>query len=95
MSAVAPPDPTYTPSLPESIAKRGILSDAQLENIIYAGQAHAQTLPDGTRKGFFIGDGTGVGKGRQIAGIIMVPGLRALYAVRGNQIRSYPYVIIL
>lgn|GEM_PF-4418244 len=71
MSAVAPPDPTYTPSLPESIAKRGILSDAQLENIIYAGQAHAQTLPDGTRKGFFIGDGTGVGKGRQIAGIIM------------------------
>ena len=28
-------------------------------------------MPDGRRKGFFIGDGTGVGKGRQIAGIIL------------------------
>lgn len=71
MAAVEPPDPTYTPALPERIAKEGILSDAQLENVVYAGQAHAQTLPDGRRKGFFIGDGTGVGKGRQIAGIIM------------------------
>lgn len=71
MAAVEPPDPTYTPSLPERIAKEGILSDAQLENVVYAGQAHSQTLADGRRKGFFIGDGTGVGKGRQIAGIIM------------------------
>lgn len=71
MAAVEPPDPTYTPALPERIAKEGILSDAQLENVVYAGQAHSQTLADGRRKGFFIGDGTGVGKGRQIAGIIM------------------------
>ena len=27
--------------------------------------------PDGTRCGFFIGDGTGVGKGRQIAAVIL------------------------
>lgn len=71
MAAVEPPDVTYTPNLPENVVKDGILSDAQLENVIYAGQAHEQMLPNGTRKGFFIGDGTGVGKGRQIAGIIM------------------------
>jgi len=71
MSAVDPPDVTYTPNLPKSLITSGALSDAQLENIIYAGQAHAQKLPDGTRKGYFIGDGTGVGKGRQISGILM------------------------
>ena len=71
MAAVEPPDVTYTPNLPENIVKNGVLSDAQLENVIYAGQAHAQKLPNGQRKGFFIGDGTGVGKGRQISGIIL------------------------
>lgn len=71
MGAVLPPDPTYTPALPARIAKEGILSDAQLENVVYAGQAHSQMLPDGRRRGYFIGDGTGVGKGRQLAGIIM------------------------
>lgn len=35
-------------------------------------QRHQQFLPDGaTRMGFFIGDGAGVGKGRQISGIIL------------------------
>lgn len=71
MAAVDPPDATYTPALPARIAKDGILSDAQLENVVYAGQAHAQMLEGGQRKGYFIGDGTGVGKGRQISGIIM------------------------
>src|SRR5207253_10130673 len=37
---------------------------------IYAGQRHEQRLPDGSRAGFFVGDGTGVGKGRVLAGII-------------------------
>lgn len=71
MAAVEPPDPTYTPQLSNEIVTKGLLSDAQLENVVYAGQAHSQTLPDGRRKGYFIGDGTGVGKGRQLAGIIM------------------------
>ena|GEM_PF-2736548 len=71
MSAVAPPDPTYSPNLPENVIRDGLLSLPQLESVIYAGQAHSNILPDGTRKGFFIGDGTGVGKGRTIAGIIM------------------------
>lgn len=71
MSAVDPPDVTYTPNLPQKLITSGALSDAQLENIIYAGQAHEQMLPNGQRKGYFIGDGTGVGKGRQISGILM------------------------
>ena len=71
MAAVEPPDVTYTPNLPQSLITSGALSDAQLENIIYAGQAHEKKLADGRRRGYFIGDGTGVGKGRQISGIIL------------------------
>lgn len=75
MSAVNPPDPTYSPTLSPDIVDKGILSDAQLESLIYAGQAHGKFLPTAegqipSRRGYFIGDGTGVGKGRQIAGII-------------------------
>lgn len=71
MASVPAPVATYTPNLPQELITSGALSSAQLENIVYAGQAHQQTLPDGSRKGYFIGDGTGVGKGREIAGIIL------------------------
>jgi len=71
MAAVDPPDITYTPNLPKELIEKGTLSIAQLENIVYAGQAHEQKLSDGKRKGYFIGDGTGVGKGREISGIIL------------------------
>ena len=70
MAAVSMPKATYKPSLPDNVVKNN-LSDAQLVTVTYAGQAHSQKLPDGRRKGFFVGDGTGVGKGRQIAGIIL------------------------
>ena len=71
----------------------GLLSDAQLESVIYAGEAHADFLAgswsvDATfdvvtaarddaenrvrfRRGWFLGDGTGAGKGRQVAGILL------------------------
>lgn len=71
MASVSPPAPTYTPNLPKSVIEQGMLSLAQLEAVVYAGQAHDQTLPSGERMGFFIGDGTGVGKGREISGIIL------------------------
>ena len=71
MASVEPPNPTYVPNLPKEIVTSGALSEAQLENLIYAGQAHAKILKSGERRGYFIGDGTGVGKGRQIAGLIL------------------------
>jgi len=70
MAAVTPPDITYKPHLAAEIVSEGRLSDIQLERVIYAGQRHEQRLPDGSRAGFFVGDGTGVGKGRVLAGII-------------------------
>jgi len=66
-----PPPPTYKPSLPQSMIDEGKASDAQLEAVVYAGQAHEQMLPSGQRRGFFAGHGTGVGKGRIIASIIL------------------------
>lgn len=47
-----------------------MLSALQLEAITYTCQAHEHMLQDGSRAGFLVGDGAGVGKGRTIAGII-------------------------
>ena len=71
MAAAIPPSCTYRPHLPRRFVEQGLLSNAQLETVCYAGQAHSETLPEGPRCGFFLGDGTGVGKGRQVAGIIL------------------------
>ena len=71
MSAIQPPPITYKPHLSQEIVEKGILSDVQLEAVSYAGQSHSQTLPNGNTRGFFLGDGTGVGKGRTITGVIL------------------------
>jgi len=92
MASVCPPAPAYRPVLPTKVIDDQLVSDAQLETVIYAGEAHAQVLPghwvigeaahlvtlvaEGHanavqfRKGFFLGDGTGCGKGREIAAVI-------------------------
>lgn len=68
LAAMGMPELTYKLNLPKSVLKN--LSDAQLEAISYALQATEEKSPNGNRYGFMIGDGTGVGKGREIAGII-------------------------
>lgn len=92
MASIPLPVPTYRPVLPTKIMDDGLISDAQLETIVYAGEAHSTLLPgfwrvdpenpfnvDLTsaenpeavqfRRGYFLGDGTGAGKGRQAASL--------------------------
>eukprot|EP00897_Mesotaenium_endlicherianum_P005981 jgi/Mesen1/5410/ME000269S04553 len=70
LAAVQPPDPKYKLAMEDEIVASGALSCLQLEAIIYACQRYDQMLPDGSRAGFFLGDGAGMGKGRTIAGLI-------------------------
>lgn len=93
MASVAPPAPDAQVLLPARLTSDGVLSDAQLETVVTAAQAHGSALPGRWiisddhlsqepasdddecavqfRQGFFLGDGTGCGKGRQIAAVIM------------------------
>ena len=139
MASVTPPVPTHRLRLPPALVDDGLLSDAQLESVIQAGEAHSRHLkghfttgtpggsaavnghdsatgkhrdaesgraaeppglalsamqngdkvaPDETfdqlavagadeegafllRRGFMLGDGTGCGKGRQVASVIL------------------------
>ncbi|MCC6357352.1 MAG: strawberry notch family protein [Phycisphaerales bacterium] len=66
MASVEPPDPTYQLHLPADVIREGRISDIQIEDVIYAGQATESFLPDGSRRGHWNGDGTGIGKGREI-----------------------------
>lgn len=70
LSSVEPTDVWYKLSIPDDTIRSGALSALQLESITYTSQQHEHLLPDGTRAGFLIGDGAGVGKGRTIAGVI-------------------------
>ncbi len=106
MAAVAHPTPSHRPLLPERIVTDGLLSDAQIESVVLAGEAHNRHLSaryrigagwetvrrcdeddttadsvteDGEalsaqvrfRRGWMLGDGTGCGKGRQVAAVIL------------------------
>ena len=124
MAAVPHPVPAYRPMLPMRVVTDELLSDAQLESVILAGQAHdrhlsalyrigegwetvarvadddddgnndesmrsapepvtdatgdgeALSAPVRFRRGWMLGDGTGCGKGRQVAAIILDHWLR-------------------
>ena len=51
MATVSHPRPAYRPKLPEKVVTEGRLSDAQLESVILAGQAHERRLPAQVRIG--------------------------------------------
>lgn len=70
MASVEPPDITYRHHLPPELISEGRVSDLQIEDTIYAGQATETILPDGNRRGHWNGDGTGVGKGREVYAFI-------------------------
>jgi len=57
MATVTPPSTSYVPNLPKKAIESGALSNAQIEQIIRAGDAHDKMLPNGERRGYFIGDG--------------------------------------
>ncbi len=114
MAAVAHTRPAYRPICPKRVVAEGLLSDAQLESVVLAGQAHDGHLsalyrigagwetvrrvdgererpidtgssadanerlsaPVRLRKGWMLGDGTGCGKGRQVAALILDQWLR-------------------
>lgn len=71
MASVRVPRTTYVPNLPPEIITNGELTDVQLEALALAGAAHEVVSPDGRRRGFLVGHGTGVGKGRISAGVIL------------------------
>ena len=112
MAAVPHPVPSWRPMLPERVVTDGLLSDAQLESVVLAGEAHSRHLaaryrvgsgwetvhrcpedgedsrdtmtddgevlsaPVRFRRGWMLGDGTGAGKGRQVAAIVLDNRLR-------------------
>ena len=71
LRATEPPDNDYKLHIPESIIKNGELQEHQAEFVGYAGKAHENVQPNGTRLGMMGGYGTGAGKSRMIAGIIL------------------------
>ena len=118
MAAVPHPTPAHRPMLPGRAVSEGLLSDAQLESVVLAGEAHSRHLaadyrigsgwetvqrcgedddsddtdahdsgsvtadgevlsaPVRFRRGWMLGDGTGAGKGRQVAAIVLDNWLR-------------------
>lgn len=86
LAATSYPPATYKPLLPAEAIKRGFISDAQFETIVYALQAVTSYLPGSPKDrfgrrpkgGFIIGDGTGVGKTNEIVGVMMDQWMRGI-----------------
>lgn len=71
---------TDTPSISAELQKEllsskyvdpGKISNVQMQAVLLCKQSWQQFLPNGERKGFFLGDGTGLGKGRSCACLIL------------------------
>ena len=70
LSSVPEPKVVNKLRLPSKTLLDGLLTCAQAEVCLRAVAQHELRLPNGHRSGFFMGDGAGVGKGRQQAAII-------------------------
>ena len=77
LASVRVPLGRITPRIPEKAIQSGALSDAQLETVALAVNAHERRIEISTggqtfraRQGFLIADGTGTGKTNEIAGIV-------------------------
>jgi hypothetical protein len=70
MATVPLPPITYKPALPAAAMTDQWLSNVQVEAIAIAGQQNEIVLPGGFRGAALIGDGTGLGKGSEAAGIM-------------------------
>jgi predicted RNA methylase len=82
LACVKPPMPKAKPKLPPSLIRNGVLSETQLEAVIYAADSFSRTIEiviedeehgrrsSFVRRGWTSGYGTGVGKGRTVAAII-------------------------
>ena len=83
--AVQAPPTSYNPALSPEIIRSGSLSDIQYESVVYAGMRHSRKLGDNvSRAAYFIGDGTGIGKGRQLAAIILVSRLKCCVLITNS-----------
>lgn len=71
LASVTPPKIETKPKIPDAIPSNGVLQAHQYQAVCQAVNAHNKLLPDGRRMGYFCGDGTGVGKTRTIAGVLL------------------------
>lgn len=82
LATVQPPACSYRPRLTNRIIQSGLVSDAQFEFLVAAGNAHSRHLPpssemDGTdetrerRVGIYLADGTGAGKTNSLLAAVL------------------------
>lgn len=71
LASVTPPKIETKPKIPDAIPSNGVLQAHQYQAVCQAVNAQNKLLPDGRRMGYFCGDGTGVGKTRTIAGVLL------------------------
>jgi P-loop containing NTP hydrolase pore-1 len=75
---------------PQHLIDLGVLSDVHVEAVLRACMRHDRLLPDGQGAAFLMADDTGVGKGRQLGGI--VGDLEALRRARAKHIWTTPHI---
>ncbi|CAK9074342.1 Protein FORGETTER 1 (Protein EMBRYO DEFECTIVE 1135), partial [Durusdinium trenchii] len=68
--SLPPLSPDEVVYLPAEVAEKRLLSSPQLESVAYAARRFRAHLPSGVRAGYYLGDGTGCGKGRVIAALV-------------------------